>query len=274
MLRTISLAVAAGLLTVGVAACGTPAPDNGSQNTPSPTAKAVPDAESCTKGKALALLAGLRMAGVAMALELKTQADAADTMGDVVDQATQATAKVTDPQVKAIVDEYVSAIDQLKKQLEAPRADTTTLQADVDVATATFDKAEQKLSAICVESAPSPPASGGPRAAACATVENATLELVGPMMELGMMGTERAKIEAAAKKVIEALDAYATKLGTAAGETTDSEMKTAITAAATDIQKMKQAVVSAGTDATKLEAAIGDETHGASQEKLQTLCSS
>lgn len=274
MQKIASLAATAGLLVVGLAGCAK-TNDNAGGNQPAPAVSAAAaDAESCAEAKALSLVAGLGMAGVGLAVELKGQTDAAEQLGTIMEQLAKAKADVTDPQVKAIVDEYATTLDGLKKQMETPGADTVKLSGDIDVATAKFEKAEEKLAAICVE--PSAAPGGGAnsaRAAACAKIEKASLELMGPFMELGMAGTDRAALDAAVKKLNTALDAYAAELTKATGETSDAELKAAITAAAADVSKIKQAV-SGAKDIKALQELIDSPTFGASQEKLQSLCTS
>ncbi len=272
MQRITSLAVA-GLLTAGLTACGTSPADTAGGSSPSPTVTAPPDEESCTQAKTLALVAGLRMAGVSLALDMRTQADAAEQLDDVVEQADQVKAKVTDARVKAIVDEYRETIDQLKKQLDAPGADTTKLLADVDVAIDKFDKAEEKLSAICLEKTPAPGGSSTGLAADCESFDTASIGLFGPMMGLASVGSDKAEIRAAVDKALKALDDFTTELSKIAAQTANAELKAAMPAALADIQKMKSDLVAAGTDAAKLKKLMDSEPPSPGMDRVEAVCS-
>ena len=213
------------------------------------------------------------MAGVSLALEMKTQQDAAKQMSDVVDQVAQAEAKVTHPEVKAIVAEYKKSIDDLKKQLDTAGADKTKLSSEIDAALDKFEQSEQKLDKICVE--PSAAATTAPKAgleADCGKIEKATMALVEPMFAIAMIGDDPAKLAAAVSKLTAAMDAYVVELGKIAAEAGDAELKAAVIAAATDMRDQMKKIPPIAKDSEKLGDLLGSDAFTAAQEKMAGFC--
>lgn len=272
MQRIISVGAVAGLLAIGLAACGDSPTEPTAATSPTPTVAAPPDDESCTQANTLALVAGLRMVGVALALETAGAKDAAEKMADVVEQSAQATAKVTDPRVKAVVDEYATLIDDLKKQLETAGGDPAKLQNDVDITLGKFEKAEEKLSALCADKSPQPDAKPAGLAAGCQSFETASMSLMDPMIELSTAVETKSGIDAAVKKALNGFDTFIAELKKISAQAAAGEFKTALTGAVTEVETVRASLVAAGKDPAKLKALIDSESESPAMEKIATLC--
>lgn len=262
--------MAAGLLVTGLAGCAK-SDDNAGGDQPMPAASAAPaDAESCIEAGALKLDAGLLLDTVRLKLEAKGQADAIRSLANVMDRLEDAKAKVKDPKVKVIVDEFAAALFTLKTRLETPGADPAKLGDDIN---ATFEKMEQmaaKLAAICGEQASSPGAgkdTNSTRAKACARFSAAFVSLEGPFIQVGLEGIDR---DAEVKKLHAAIDSYLAETTMAMIETDDPELKTAITADIAEVQKLKLAV-SAARDIKALEE-LNHPPFLDTTKKVRSLC--
>lgn len=278
MQRVLCLAAGAGLLVASLAGC-TESDDNGGGNNPAPTATASvkpADAESCAEAKATTMVAGLAIAGVSLTIQLKGKVESTESLNKILEQLSKAQTSAKDPQIKAVIDEYATTLGALKKQMETPGTDQAKLSSEVDATLARMEKAEAKLAALCLEPSASPDAADGTssaRAVACERHGDAFASLMLPFLEVGLGSTDSAALGDSIKKLHTAIDTYATELTSILGETSDAEMKAALTAQTAEVHKLKVEV--SGAKDTKALVDLADSpTFEASTAKARSLCKS
>lgn len=294
--RFIAVAAAAGLLAVGVAACGkspmqsAAASEPGSSTStgpstapgsarppwmpPPPETPGPPDLNSCNQAKSLANTTNERLIIVRRAMAVAEDRNYSLSLtNDTVRRAAEAAPLVADSQVKAVVEEYRTGLVQLKQQLEGYRGDRYKILTDIDATTTKLGTASQSLTTLCADATVQHSAAA--RAATCQKVnESGQRLLLGPMMEINAAGNDAAKLKDAVNKFNAALDAYAADLVKYAGETGDSELRPAMLTAMADTKRMRQAIAPVATDAKKLEALLRSDSFHTGQNQLLAICGS
>lgn len=286
--------MALSLLLAGAAASAKKDNDTNAAGSPSSAASSGPrDQQACDSASAIALLAGFRLAGVSILVELagtdaakqeKALKDAAANLTLVTTSADEAIAKTSDAEMKAAITEFKTMIVKIQTALGTSASDPAKLSAELEKAAEELEKTEKKIAVLCPKTSPSPSTSDGPmgRKETCKEFEALSFAqgfvLFGAYAKLYEAGSDKSKIDAALKELNPAIDELASALMALAAKTTDAEMKTALREQVAQLTKMKTALAQAAKDPKRLKDLLQDGPGGSNakavEDKLEALCES